>query len=276
MIQKIKKLLKELKTAPLKRFSQNFLIDQNIINKFIQLIDIDQKTNLIEIGPGLGSITFPLLEKKPSNYLCIEIDNSFAQYLKEQSSKYKNFKIVHTDFLKIDFSKLPNNLHVFGNIPFHITTPIFITLITHLKKISKMTFIIQSDVAERITAIPGTKKYGSLSILLQLYTTPKIEFEISKNAFFPSPKVSSSVITLYPKENASLYETNEGFHSFVQSLFQKRRKQLKTSLKDIYSKETIINTFQKLQLDPSIRIETLSPTQILSLYQSLEKNALIE
>ena len=175
---------------PKKRWGQNFLIDKNICNKIVSSFELKSTDSILEIGPGKGAIT-DLLTQKVKKVIGIEIDSNLCEILNKKN--IPNLEIINNDILKTNTNKYSTKIIV-GNLPYYITTPIIFNFFESNKSWEKMYFLIQKEVAERIIANPGSKSYGRLSIMTQIFSNPKILFNISPNVFRPIPKVESSLI----------------------------------------------------------------------------------
>ena len=237
-----------------KRLGQHFLHDKNIINKIINNLGINAKDTFIEIGPGEGALTTPLLEEVESIIL-IEKDKDLIPVL-EKKYNHKKIKIVNQDILKCELSDLiKKNTRIVGNLPYNISTEIIFRLLPLSKNIKDLHFMLQKEVVDRIVAVPGTKIYGRLSIMTQVYFTVKKLFDISPNVFIPKPKVDSAYIRLIPKDyifDSLIHE--QKFRGIVNTVFSARRKMIKTSLKGVIDSQLL----QKLLIEPSSRPEVLS------------------
>lgn len=240
----------EFKT-PRKRFGQNFLHDQNIINKIVNAIAPRADDHIIEIGPGRGALTLPILEVV--NHLdVIEIDRDLVQWW--QAKQINNLTIHAVDALEANLCSLAagDKLRVIGNLPYNISTPLLFHLFKHLDCISDMHFMLQKEVVDRMVCKPGSKTYGRLSVMTQFYCQAQLLFNVSRHAFNPPPKVESAIVQLVPRQqNESVDSTL--LAQVVQQAFSQRRKTLRNSLKDWFSAEQL----QGLDIDPTARPETL-------------------
>lgn len=218
------------KILPLKRFGQNYLVDRNILVKIIEEINPDFTDELVEIGPGLGALTKELLSKA-QKLTVIEIDKRVIEDLK---SSFPGVEVVNDDFLEYDleqrFHKGKQLLRVVGNIPYNITSPVIFKLIENIKYVKDAVFMIQLEVAQRITAKKGNKNYGILAVILNYFADTKICFKVSPNVFVPKPKVTSAVIHITFNNNKNDTEFNKLFINTVKACFGNRRKTLKNSL----------------------------------------------
>lgn len=246
--------------------SQNFLVDDNIINKIVKTALVKENDSILEIGPGAGSLTKELLAKK-AKVIAVEKDSFFAEKLKRYSG---NLTIFQEDILKFDLSKLDKNTKVIANLPYNITTPILTRLLEHISYFSSFTLMVQKEVAERICAKPDTKAYGSLSVFIQYHTKATYAFSVSRNCFMPKPKIDSAIIFLETKE--PLLKNPEPFFKLVRTAFEKRRKMICVSLKDLYPKEVSQSALASLGLSPLARPENLSLNHWLSLYKILSNS----
>jgi len=247
---------------PKKRFSQNFLVDDNISKKIVSFMEIKDNDFIIEIGPGKGALTKHIYSITDS-YLGIEIDFNSAGELKE-----KKFNIEIADFLKYDFKNLDSlkdsyNLKIIGNIPYHITSDILFKLLDNSGLFDLSVLMIQKEVAERIVANPNSKQYGILSVQFQALSEVKIIYNIPPTAFFPKPNVSSSIVRFsYRNKNYSV-KNIKFFKAFVRAAFSKRRKTLKNSLNDFAVSKNIDLT--KFEFDFQRRAESLSIEEFVNL-----------
>ncbi len=213
---------------PKKQLGQHFLIQPQIAQRIVNLLPFSEEHLIVEIGPGKGILTQFLLQKN-NPIIALDIDKEAIDYLTAHFSA-KNLTIFHQDILNYDF---PNTkIFLIGNLPYNISSPIFFHLLDNYEKIDFAVVMVQREVAERITAKTGHKAYGILSIFLGIYYDCKIAFHVKPGAFFPPPKVNSSVITLEKKQNIPFFDKKKLFH-IVKTSFQQRRKMLSNSLKNI-------------------------------------------
>ena len=255
---------KQVEHRARKRFGQNFLHDQNIIDKIIRSINPKSSQNIVEIGPGQGALTYPLLEKL-GHLNAVEIDRDLIQILNQQSPKYGSLTIHEGDALKFDFNQVAqtdNKLRLVGNLPYNISTPIIFHLLEYIDLIGDMYFMLQKEVVERMAAEPNSKTYGRLTVMLQWYCDVDYLFDIPPSAFNPPPKVTSSLVRLTPKV-APLTQLNSSsqFSKLVNRVFQQRRKTLRNTLKNYLNEEQI----QSLGISPTARPETLSVADFANL-----------
>jgi 16S rRNA (adenine1518-N6/adenine1519-N6)-dimethyltransferase len=251
-----------------KRFGQNFLIDQGVINHIVRSIGPRPTDNLIEIGPGQGAITEQLLEACPQLHV-VELDRDLIPVLLAQFAKYPGFKIHQADALQFDFAQLASPerpLRVVGNLPYNISTPLIFRLLGYHGLIEDMHFMLQKEVVERMAAQSGEKNYGRLSIMTQYYCEVEKLFEVGPESFHPMPKVDSAIVRLTPyKELPLVADDIAMFEKLVRVVFQQRRKTLRNTLKQMLPASTI----ESLDVDLSRRPETLSLEEYVGLSNRL-------
>lgn len=257
--------IKQKKIYPKKSLGQNYLTDENICRNIVDSFNVVKNDNVLEIGPGKGALTKYLIEKT-NNLKVVEIDDNNCKILHEN---FSDLNIINDDFLKINLDELSNNslLRIIGNIPYNITSEIIFMLIDNRKYIQDAQLMIQEEVAQRIIAKPCTKEYGIPSVLVQTFSMPRALFKVSKNCFYPKPKVDSRIIHLdfsHSEEN----KINDVlfFRKFVRAAFSHRRKTLHNSLKSI-SIET--NTLKNIDFDFGRRAETLTVEEFIYLSNSI-------
>ncbi|WP_420029575.1 16S rRNA (adenine(1518)-N(6)/adenine(1519)-N(6))-dimethyltransferase RsmA [Mycoplasmopsis felis] len=247
-----------------KKYGQNFLVDSNIIKKILNLIP-DRYESILEIGPGRGALTKELL-KKTDKLIAYEIDSDMVKILNKEI-KEQNFNLINKDFLDSDLSNLPKSI-VVANIPYYITTDILFKIFENKDKFSKAILMVQKEVGQRICAKPNTYDYSKLSVTSQYISSPKIEFIVPSNCFLPAPKVDSAIISLDFKDEISLNEFNE-IKEFFKLCFSNRRKKLTFSLLSKYNKEKILNSYKWLNKNENVRIQELSVSEIVQLFNLL-------
>lgn len=243
-----------------KKYGQNFLKDDSIPNKIVNVSNIKEDSLVIEIGPGAGSLTSKLVTKA-KQVLAYEIDDSLENILDENLVGYDNVDIIFDDFLKRnikeDLKKYSyTNLYVIANLPYYITTPIITKIIEEKLNIEKIVVMVQKEVADRFSAKPGTKDYGSITVFLNYYFDIKKEFVVSRNCFVPKPNVDSCIISFVSKNHTNLVKNEELFFQLVRDSFKFKRKTLRNNLRG-YSLDKIETVLSKYKLDLSVRAETL-------------------
>lgn len=236
-----------------KRFGQNFLNDPAIIAKIINAIDPKPNEKLIEIGPGQGALTLPLLEQC-HELTAIEIDRDLVALLNGLDIENK-LTIISQDVLKVNFVEFPDKLRIVGNLPYNISTPIMLHLLKLGTKVLDMHFMLQKELVDRLAAQPGCKDYGRLSVLTQFRCKVVPLFNVAPGCFSPAPKVMSSIVRLYPKQLSDfenkLYPV---LHDVAKQAFAMRRKTLKNNLKGVLTD----SDYQELDIDPKVRAEQLT------------------
>ncbi len=211
-------------------FGQNFLFDPGILKKIVDCGEISDSETVVEIGPGLGTLT-RFISKRAKRVIAIEFDKKLIGRLTENLSDLSNVEIITADALKYPFNNIRGRFKVVANIPYYITTPLIFKLLEFRDKISTMTLLLQKEVARRMTAPPGSKEYGVLSISIQFFTKPELRFIVSRKAFSPPPSVDSAVVH-FDIPNEPIYITSDVsfFFAVVKSAFMQRRKMLSNSL----------------------------------------------
>ena len=246
---------------PKKRFGQNFLQDENILNKIVKEINPQPDDAIIEIGPGYGALTQKLLSET-ENLTAVEIDNQLVKDLKEE---FPQLQLINEDFLETDLSKLTSKekkIRIVGNIPYNITSPILFKLIKNNKLIKDAVFMVQLEVAKRMSAKKDTKDYGILAVVLKYFTEAELCFKISPNVFHPKPKVFSALVHIQFKELNQPAEEQRKFIEIVKAAFGNRRKILKNSLSNSIFHEI---DFSNSGIDLSLRAENLSVDDFIKL-----------
>lgn len=278
-----KEFLREHGIRIKKRLGQNFLIDEGILNKIVEIADLSKNDIVIEIGPGIGTLTKKLAEKA-KKVLAIEIDENLVKLLRETLVPFKNVEIIHADILKIDLKKLPitdhrlpvTNFKVVANLPYYITTPIIIHLLRAREILSNIVVMVQKEVGRRMVAKPRTKDYGALSLLVQYYTKPQLAVKVPRSAFVPEPEVDSCVVNLEVLEKPAVeVKDEELFFKVVRAAFEQRRKALKNALsraRDLdLTKKKVLEILEKADIKSLRRGETLSLEEFARLSNLLTK-----
>lgn len=267
-----------------KKFGQNFLIDNHVLEKIVRAADITKDDFVLEIGPGIGTLTQYLCETA-RRVLAVEIDKKLIPILEETLAEYTNIDILNEDILKLDIASVVreynNNrpIKVVANLPYYITTPIIMNLFEKHIPLAGITIMIQKEVADRIQAGPGTKDYGSLSLAVQYYAKPYIAANVPPNCFMPRPKVGSAVINLTPHEKAQYQVENEKLlFSLIRASFNQRRKTLANGINNYegltFSKDDVLKTLEALDISKDIRGEALTLEQFIGIANHLYINRL--
>lgn len=247
-----------MKHVAKKRFGQNFLTDQAIIISLIEAINPQKNQTIVEIGPGLGALTKPLL-KKIDHLHVVEIDRDIVSWMQTEYAKpnyiSNSITIHNVDALKFDFGQLGNQLRVTGNLPYNISTPILFHLLDNLAHIADMHFMLQKEVVERMVAQPSTPAYGRLSVMLQYHLSMEYLITVPPEAFEPAPKVESAFVRCVPHTALPFVAKDSAlFAKIVMAAFGQRRKTIRNTLKEFLQDED----FVRLSLNPQLRAENLS------------------
>lgn len=265
-----KEILKKHGFSLKKSLGQNFIIDSNILTKIVETAGLDKQTNVIEVGPGIGALT-EHLARTSKEVIAFEIDDRLLPVLADTLSPYDNVTILHNDVLQVNLQEVVGEkldteepLMVVANLPYYITTPIIMYFLESALRIDALVVMMQKEVAERITAAPGSKAYGSLSIAVQYYMDAEIAFIVPKTVFVPQPNIDSAIIKLTRRETPSIEVINEAvFFEVTRAAFVQRRKTLWNNLlgkygKEEATKEKLIEALEYAGIDPKRRGETLS------------------
>lgn len=263
-----------------KKFGQNFLIDTNILEEIIDAAEITEDDFVLEIGPGIGTMTQYLCESA-REVVAVEIDTNLIPILEDTLSAYDNVSVLNQDILKVDINKLAmehNNgkpIKVVANLPYYITTPIIMGLFESHVPIDSITIMVQKEVADRMQEGPGSKEYGALSLAVQYYSNPEIVVNVPPSCFMPQPKVGSAVIKLTRHEQPPVEVTNEKrLFQIIRASFNQRRKTLANGLNNFgsfgLSKEEIAESITELGVPVNVRGEALSLEQFAELSNIIE------
>ena len=257
-----------------KKFGQNFLIDTHVLEKIVDAADIGKDDLVLEIGPGIGTVTQYLCEAA-RQVIAVEIDRKLIKILKDTLSAYDNVEVINEDILKVDIAALVEEknggkpIKVVSNLPYYITTPIIMTLLEKRVPVTDMTLMMQEEVARRMQAVPGNKDYGALSLAVQYYSVPYIAAFVPQNCFMPRPNVGSAVVNLKCHEKPPVeVKDEELMFKLIKASFAQRRKTLQNGLTNSveldFTKEKITEAILKMQdtlgmkQNPLIRGETLT------------------
>ena len=270
-------IIKKYNFAFQKRFGQNFLIDAHVINKIVAAADITKDDIVLEIGPGIGTMTQYLAEAAGHVY-AVEIDKNLLPVLDETLSEYDNVTVVNNDILKVDIRELVSDreVKVVANLPYYITTPIIMGLFENHIPASSITVMVQKEVAMRMQAGPGSKDYGALSLAVQYYAKPYIVANVPPNCFMPRPNVGSAVIRLIKHEKPPVEVEDEALmFRLIRASFNQRRKTLQNGIHNAanlsFSKEHVVDALNALGLPESVRGEALTLEQFAALANELKK-----
>lgn len=256
-----------------KSLGQNFLINNEVVSTIIESANISNKDLVIEIGPGLGTLTSRLLEKA-GKVICVELDDRMISILEDRFKLYNNFELIHNDVLKVDLNKIieenieNSNLKtakIVANLPYYITTPIIMKLLEEKLNIETITVMIQKEVADRLVALPGTKNAGAITYSVYYYADAIKIIDVEKNSFIPEPNVTSTVIQLkIRKESLLQVENEELMFKIIKQAFMQRRKTLVNALSNLAifnNKEEIIQLLKELNINEKVRGEALTIEQ---------------
>lgn len=271
------KIVKEITDLYSFRFSkslgQNFLVDKNFVDKIVDAADVSGE-NVIEIGPGIGTITYEMA-KVAKKVVAIEIDDSLIPIIEENMADFDNFDLIHEDILKADLEKIVaeefagESFKVVSNLPYYITTPIIEKLVTSNLPCTDMTIMVQKEVADRMLATEKDKEYSSLSVFVKYYSDAKKVTNVPKSVFMPQPKIDSTVLKLDLRKYIDDVDEAKLF-SLIHAGFNKRRKTILNSLSDAVEKDKLRLAFEKLGIKDNLRAENLSLDDFISLAKIIE------
>ena len=268
-------LLNKYKLRANKSLGQNFLINEQIIDDIVNVSNVTADDVIIEIGPGLGSLTAKLADNA-KKVIAIELDENMINILSERFSLYKNVEIIHADVLKVDLNKLidgEGNVKVVANLPYYITTPIVMKLLEENLKINSITVMVQKEVGERFCATPRGKEYGAITVSINYYTSPKIVLDVPKENFNPVPEVDSCVVKLDLKNEHIELKDEKLFFRLIKTTFSQRRKNIGNSLTGGgVSKQEVKEMLEELNLDVNLRAENLSIDQYAKIANYIAKD----
>ncbi|HSE11902.1 MAG TPA: 16S rRNA (adenine(1518)-N(6)/adenine(1519)-N(6))-dimethyltransferase RsmA [Rudaea sp.] len=253
--------------VPRKRFGQHFLHDQGILRRIVEAIAPKPDDRLVEIGPGEGALTLPLL-RAAGHLTAIELDRDLIESLAARARGVGDLNIISADVLTVDFGALANDgqLRIVGNLPYNISTPILFHCLDHAAAIRDMHFMLQKEVVDRMAAPPGSKTYGRLSVMLQLRCTVEPLFKVPPGAFRPPPKVDSAIVRLTPLPASALPDADARLiERLVRAAFGQRRKTLSNALRDLATAQQI----DAAGIDPRARAEQLAPSAFVALARQL-------
>lgn len=272
----ISSLIEEYDFKFSKSLGQNFLIDGNIVRRISEIADITDKDYVLEIGPGIGTLTEELAFNA-KKVVAVEIDEKLLPILDETLQAHDNVEIIHGDILNMDIIKIIDEnmdggpIKVVANLPYYVTTPIIAKLLEEESNIHSIVVMVQKEVGERIVASPGSKQYGSLSVFVNFYTYPEIGMKVPKTVFMPQPKVDSVIIKLKMKEKLPKVD-REVFFKVVKSAFGKRRKTILNALSSGelgIEKKTMREVLESLNIPTDIRAENLKIEDFIKISQTL-------
>ncbi len=275
-LKEIKKLIEKEGINIKKYLGQHFLIDKNSRDKLLYFAELNKKDKVVEIGPGLGSLTEGIVERV-KEYYGFEIDEVFCKILEERFSNFKNFHIIKKDFLQTGkefWYSFKGKVKVISNTPYYLSMPILFHILKFKEKIKLALLTVQKEVGEKFVAKPGSKQYSSVSVLLYIYTDTKICYSLNKNVFYPRPKVDSVVVKIIPLEKPKIKVNDEKrFFDFLPLIFSYRRKKLTNVIKRVFKLEKKV--LEKKLIENGIpiekRAEELEPEQIYTIYRVIKE-----
>lgn len=262
-----------------KRFGQNFLIDPSVLERIVSAAGIGKEDCVLEIGPGIGTMTQYLAESA-RQVIAVEIDKNLIPILEDTLSEYENVSVINDDILKVDINRIVREqnggkpVKVVANLPYYITTPIILGLFENHVPLDNITVMVQKEVADRMQVGPGTKDYGALSLAVQYYARPEIVANVPPNCFIPRPNVSSAVIRLTRYEEPPVRVNDERrMFALIRASFNQRRKTLANSLSNApelgLTRQRVMEVLEEMQLSPTIRGEALTLEQFAELSDRL-------
>lgn len=266
-----------------KKYGQNFLIDGRVLDKIIDAAEIGAEDCVLEIGPGIGTMTQYLAERA-GKVIAVEIDDKLIPILRETLQEYKNVTIIHQDVMKLDLNQLAEKenqgrpMKVVANLPYYITTPIIMGLFEQHVPLENITVMVQKEVADRMQVGPGTKDYGALSLAVQYYAKPYIVANVPPNCFIPRPKVASAVIRLTRYSEPPIKVKNEMLmFQLIRASFNQRRKTLVNGIGNAahlnYTKEQVQKALEQMGVSTTVRGETFTLEEFARLSDTLEQIA---
>ena len=272
----VKRILKQHAVRFSNSLGQNFLIDGNIVRSIVEKAEVGEEDYVLEIGPGIGTLTEELA-LRAKRVVAVEIDKKLIPILEQSIGKYENVEIINEDILEVDLERLIEEkfqgkaIKVVANLPYYVTTPIVARLIEENLNIESIVVMVQKEVAERMAAPPGSKTYGSLSVLIDYFTKPEIVLSVPRTVFMPQPKIASAVIKLDLKKDLEDIDSDKLF-KVVRASFSKRRKTVLNALSSYgfdIDKDKVRESLEKAGIDPSERAERLSTEDFIKISKSL-------
>lgn len=261
-----------------KKYGQNFLVDTNVLVKIVEAAELTKEDCVLEIGPGLGTMTQYLAERA-GEVVAVEIDKSLIPILEETLADYPNVTLINADILKLDINRLAEEknggrpLKVVANLPYYITTPIIMGLFESKVPLKSIVVMVQKEVADRMQVGPGTKDYGALSLAVQYYAKPQIVANVPPNCFIPRPNVGSAVIRLTRYEEPPVQANEQRMFALIRAAFNQRRKTLANAVSNAPSlgltREQVAQALEQMGLSPTIRGEALTLEQFATLSNEL-------
>ncbi len=264
-LSKVKAVVNDFEFRFKKKYGQNFLVDKNILNRIVDATGADENSVVLEIGPGIGTLAIELAKKGAKVYT-IELDSDLIPILKESFREYPNIEVIHKDALEVDYSELlskyinSKKLKVAANLPYYITTPLIFKILESDLPWDNLTLMMQLEVAQRISAKPGGKDYGALTVVVNYYGAPTLVTKAPGSAFYPQPNVDSAVININIQKDRTVVKDKDFFFEVVKKSFSQRRKTILNNLSGIraLNKEQLNNLLKEVNIDGTRRAETLT------------------
>lgn len=277
ILEETKYIMNKYNIKANKNLGQNFLINEEVVEKIVESADIKKEDLVIEIGPGLGTLTKQLLEKA-EKVICIELDTKMIKILEDRFSLYNNFEIINEDILKVDLQEIikkeKRTCKIVANLPYYITTPIIMKLLEDKLEIESITVMIQKEVADRLIATPGEKETGAITYSVYYYCESEKILEVPNYSFIPEPEVTSEVIKLkLRKEEPIKVQDKEKMFKIIKNAFMQRRKTLINALTNtqiIKNKEEANQIFEKLNISTKVRAEELTLQQFADISDNIQ------
>ena len=267
ILEETRFIMNKYNVHPNKKLGQNFLFDEDSLETIAS--EVTKNDTVIEIGPGLGTLT-AILAEKANKVIAIELDGKMVEILQERFKLYNNVQIIKDDILHIDIDKIAPKAKIVANLPYYITTSIITKLLK--SNIKDITILIQKEVAERICAEPGTKKAGAITYFVKYYADSAIIKNVPKECFIPSPEVESSIVRITKKDKKAVEVNNEElFFDIIKTNFTQRRKNILNSLSSIINKEVLKNILKNSKIEENVRGENLTLEQFAEIANSYEK-----
>ncbi len=268
-IKDLQLLLNKLDIKPSKKLGQNFLIDDNLLDYINKTAAVKENDFIVEVGPGLGALTKLLIESK-AKVKAVEYDSRLAEYIRNKYSA-PNFQLIHEDACKLDFNKLVNedDFRIIANLPYSITTPLIARFIDMPLPPKDMLFLLQKETAERLSALPDSKNYGSITVQIKNVYEPEYLRTVPPEVFYPRPIVQSAIIKFTRKANYPSQEMRKTINKIVRSAFSQRRKKAVKNLGNEFKNLNIPYIFDSLEIDTNVRAENITPEQYFNLAKAI-------
>ncbi len=268
----IKQKIENHSILPKKKYSQNFLIDQNICKKIVQYLNIDCRSSVIEIGAGIGNLTQFIINASPRKIIVLELDKSLIKILNSLKKNFINLDVHNCDATKIELQNIIDTIDdvkVISNLPYNVASKIIFKCLSLKFCIPKLVFLLQKELVDRIIARPNSKAYGKLSVICQVLYFVKKSFDVSANSFYPKPKVTSSVVEFSARYKYFDQQTLDNLFLVTKIAFAQRRKIIKQSLNFLFTLSNLEFVLRELGINTNLRAENISPKEYLSISQKI-------